>query len=320
MAHTKEARQWQCNVKPALKSQTNLPAPEKAVKQLPLKSSSLTGTRTTGKENLTSSRIPSSSSSILHKQAVTRQTKHTQSRLPGAPGAAATRQDKAKPPRTAFGSKLPAAPRAKIAATAPVSKVSQAIAHLPQPEPPDKIRESQVCTSPVRLSSYAARRLSGARKGQVDMDKLQSEYNALQQKLALLKRDPRDQMRPQQPTPSQSTLQSKQDLSSAQSDCLNTHDNLQAQCNIQDAALALQSLQFHGKYSNSELGQLATATFEEAEFVRLCEQGLTAQLQRTKEGATAQSRILELAGTSGWKRTWWVGICTVPTMSMTLFS
>ena len=65
-----------------------------------------------------------------------------------------------------------------------------------------------------------------------------------------------------------------------------------------DAAALLQSIQFSGRHSGSTLCAAAAAAFEDAEFVKLCEQSMGAQLQRTKEGATTQSRMLELAG--GW--------------------
>lgn len=51
-----------------------------------------------------------------------------------------------------------------------------------------------------------------------------------------------------------------------------------------------------GMVSSSQLGKLAAEIFEDEEFVNLCQEGINAQLQRTKEGATTQSRILELAG------------------------
>lgn len=48
--------------------------------------------------------------------------------------------------------------------------------------------------------------------------------------------------------------------------------------------------------TNSKARDNAADVFEDAELVKLCEEGLNKQLQRTKDGATEQSRIQELAG------------------------
>jgi hypothetical protein len=178
------------------------------------------------------------------------------------------------------------------------------------------------------------------------MDKLQSEYEALQQKLALLKRDSsRDGGKLQQSTPMASipgprlaaaaaaTAAAGCDappsglpiaepasvapdstfagaavqrpgscsgdtgpLSFGSMSVLQSCENLQLTCSIPDAGGVLQSLKFLAKHPGSRMAQLAESSFGDAEFVQLCEQGLTAQLQRTRDGATAQSRIAELAG------------------------
>lgn len=47
---------------------------------------------------------------------------------------------------------------------------------------------------------------------------------------------------------------------------------------------------------STKIGQTAVEVFKEPNFMHSIDQGLNAQLQRTKEGATAQSRIIELAG------------------------
>jgi nucleolar protein 58 len=171
------------------------------------------------------------------------------------------------------------------------------------------------------------------------MDKLQNEYEALQQKLALLKRDsirdgkpqctpmasipgprlaaaaaavdapPSRAQLPEAPAsvapdsvlPSAAALRagSSSDtgpLSFSGMSVLQSCENLQLTCSIPDAGGVLQSLKFQAKYPGSRMAQLAEGSFSDAEFVQLCEQGLTAQLQRTRDGATAQSRITELAG------------------------
>jgi len=67
-------------------------------------------------------------------------------------------------------------------------------------------------------------------------------------------------------------------------------------CSPSDAAAALQCIRFSDRHTGSALCAAAAATFEDSEFVKLCEQAMSAQLQRSKEGATAHTRILELAG------------------------
>jgi hypothetical protein len=75
-----------------------------------------------------------------------------------------------------------------------------------------------------------------------------------------------------------------------------SESNLQLTCSLPDGAAALAAIRFSERHQGSALCAAAATAFEDAEFVRLCEQAMCAQLQRTKEGATAQSRILELAG------------------------
>jgi hypothetical protein len=186
------------------------------------------------------------------------------------------------------------------------------------------------------------------------MDKLQNEYEALQQKLALLKRDTnRDHGRLQASTPMSAVQQRKADPGAAQAPAtgglapntaasgaiaavgagqhdsaaaalaaagsgaaaaartnssgdsgslglslsvLQSCENLQLHCSIPDAAGIMQSLQFAAKHPGSRMAQLASSTFCDAEFPANCEHALSAQLQRTKDGATDKSRIAELAG------------------------
>jgi nucleolar protein 58 len=181
--------------------------------------------------------------------------------------------------------------------------------------------------------------VSGNHDRNLGMDKLQSEYEALQQKLALLKRDSNRDGKQQQSTPMASIPEPRLaaaaageappsgfpiaepasaapdstiagaamarpgscsgdtgPLSFGSMSVLQSCENLQLQCSIPDAGGVLQSLKFQAKHPGSRMAQLAESSFGDTEFVQLCEQGLTAQLQRTRDGATAQSRIAELAG------------------------
>jgi hypothetical protein len=181
------------------------------------------------------------------------------------------------------------------------------------------------------------------------MDKLHSEYEALQQKLARLKREPAlgsgvvpgaapaaaggaatgsSTLRPlqqlqagRQATPLGAALAAKvaaKDAPAASLPPRSTENRLppskggasgaaaaggsecssgaQISCTQSDAAAALQYIQFSGRHGGSALCAAAASAFEDAEFVKLCEQSMGGQLQRTKEGATTQSRMLELAG------------------------
>lgn len=53
-----------------------------------------------------------------------------------------------------------------------------------------------------------------------------------------------------------------------------------------------------GRFETRSLAGLATELFKDPAFMQLCDKGLNGTLQRTKDGATAESRIQELAGTS----------------------
>jgi hypothetical protein len=200
--------------------------------------------------------------------------------------------------------------------------------------------------------------VSGNFNRQLGMDKLQNEYEALQQKLALLKRDTnRDNGRLQASTPMSAMQQRKADPGTAQAPATGStvpntatsgaiaaaatgqHDSaailaaagagaaaaartnssgdggslglnlsvlqsceyLQLHCSIPDAAGIMQSLQFASKHPGSRVAQLASSTFCDSEFLASCEHALSAQLQRTKDGATDKSRIAELAGALLWQ-------------------
>ena len=51
-----------------------------------------------------------------------------------------------------------------------------------------------------------------------------------------------------------------------------------------------------GHFETRSLASLATELFKDPAFMDLCDKGLNGTLQRTKDGATAESRIQELAG------------------------
>lgn len=53
-----------------------------------------------------------------------------------------------------------------------------------------------------------------------------------------------------------------------------------------------------GRFETRSLAALANEVFRDPEFMQLCDKGLNGTLQRTKDGATAESRIQELAGTA----------------------
>ncbi len=51
-----------------------------------------------------------------------------------------------------------------------------------------------------------------------------------------------------------------------------------------------------GQWDAPSLAQVAEELFSDSTFAEMCERGLTMQLKRTKDGATAETRIAELAG------------------------
>lgn len=51
-----------------------------------------------------------------------------------------------------------------------------------------------------------------------------------------------------------------------------------------------------GRFETRSLAGLAAELFKDPGFMELCDKGLNGTLQRTKDGATAESRIQELAG------------------------
>lgn len=67
-------------------------------------------------------------------------------------------------------------------------------------------------------------------------------------------------------------------------------------------AAAQGGLQFEaaGQIDTQALSRLALALFEEREFKALVERGMGAQLTRSRDGATEETKIKELAGEAGW--------------------
>ena len=80
-------------------------------------------------------------------------------------------------------------------------------------------------------------------------------------------------------------------------------DSVQADPSIQRTAAATTSsnelqpvFEVGGCFETRSLASLATELFKDPAFMDLCDKGLNGTLQRTKDGATAESRIQELAG------------------------
>ena len=55
-----------------------------------------------------------------------------------------------------------------------------------------------------------------------------------------------------------------------------------------------------GQWDAPSLAQVVEELFSDSAFAEMCERGLTMQLKRTKDGATAETRIAELAGQPDW--------------------
>ena len=61
---------------------------------------------------------------------------------------------------------------------------------------------------------------------------------------------------------------------------------------------AASGIQFEaaGQYDMQVLSKLAVQLFDDADFLQLCDKGMNSQLTRSKDGATAETKIVELAG------------------------
>lgn len=157
-----------------------------------------------------------------------------------------------------------------------------------------------------------SRRASQSRRGSItrpdEMEKLRSEYDILQEKLSQLRSNPgaasapsskHEPLRPvlntqQQQQAAPQSLQPVKSFTAAATDPLDAMD-LDGPSALQGDGTAVFSFQ---KLHNFELGKMATEVFEEPAFHGLCQEVLFVQLQRTKDGATKDSRITELAGKS----------------------
>eukprot|EP00879_Flechtneria_rotunda_P025350 GHRR01026930.1.p1 GENE.GHRR01026930.1~~GHRR01026930.1.p1 ORF type:complete len:679 (+),score=281.79 GHRR01026930.1:134-2170(+) len=278
---------------------------------------------------------PSSSARITQGQAVVRAFGRAVTQVPKVASTTAKKPPANKPPATVAPARRAAAAPTAITATQSTHSVLARPAVIRQPAAVvDKAAQPAAeQTSAAKSAEPTKRRSSGFSGRQLGMDKLQSEYEALQQKLALLKRDTNRDSKLKQATPlsaapgrlkamgafaaaAGSDVKGPADssilagstpahlhgtASGTDAGCLGqlplqSCENLQLQCSGHDSAGVLQSLQTWQHHAGSKFAQLAEGTFTDPEFLQLCEQGLSAQLQRTKDGATAQSRITELAG------------------------
>lgn len=75
-----------------------------------------------------------------------------------------------------------------------------------------------------------------------------------------------------------------------------TRDNIQAGLDHRTSFSDIISFEAAGQWETPSLAQVAEELFSDSAFAEMCERGLTMQLKRTKDGATAESRIAELAG------------------------
>jgi hypothetical protein len=75
-----------------------------------------------------------------------------------------------------------------------------------------------------------------------------------------------------------------------------TRENIHAACDHRSSFSDLMSFDGPNHWETPSLAQVAEELFSDSAFAEMCERGLTMQLKRTKDGATAESRIAELAG------------------------
>jgi hypothetical protein len=177
--------------------------------------------------------------------------------------------------------------------------------------------QQQQVPSPEGPAPRASRRQSLSRRGSItrpdEMDKLRSDYNILQEKLSQLrggnagasaaaaaaaaaapKLEPLRSLLTNVQPPPQALLQPPAVKQPSCSEAFD-HMDLEAPSALQDDVGDL-LLPFHLKFGSSELGRAASELYEDTQYQELCHEAMSAQLQRTKDGATTQSRIVELAG------------------------
>lgn len=371
-----DKRKWQRALKPVANNRTS---EDPGVKVKP-KTTRTPQASLDGKENTLSSRstrlsVGKTSGTPIRKKSVVPRT--SASKLPTPPASAGREGQQKQPAARAFGrsvtqgrsssaSKAAAAVAPKAASSfsskvptagGAATRCSNSILGAARPSSAAS-KKDQASAAAVTAAGGTeapagqpvAERTRRRVSGQLGMDKLQSEYEALQQKLALLKRDTNRDGGRLQSTPMSAMQARKADAVAAAAGAsvtvggimtaaapdsiltagiaarnhsgdtgtlvslaaLQSCENLQLQCSIPDTAGIMKSLQFLDKFPGSHLGQLASSSFNDAEFLTQCEQALSAQLQRTKDGATAQSRIAELAGrlpiqpltAPGWDALW----------------
>lgn len=75
-----------------------------------------------------------------------------------------------------------------------------------------------------------------------------------------------------------------------------TRENLRVSTAAERTSLSEICFEAAGQWETPSLAQVAEELFSDSTFAEMCERGLTMQLKRTKDGATAETRIAELAG------------------------
>ena len=77
-----------------------------------------------------------------------------------------------------------------------------------------------------------------------------------------------------------------------------TRENARTSVGAERTSLGEICFEAAGQWETPSLAQVAEELFSDPTFAEMCERGLTMQLKRTKDGATAETRIAELAGVS----------------------
>lgn len=75
-----------------------------------------------------------------------------------------------------------------------------------------------------------------------------------------------------------------------------TRENARSSVGAERTSLGEICFEAAGQWETPSLAQVAEELFSDSTFAEMCERGLTMQLKRTKDGATAETRIAELAG------------------------
>lgn len=75
-----------------------------------------------------------------------------------------------------------------------------------------------------------------------------------------------------------------------------TRENVRSSTAAERSSFSEICFEAAGQWETPSLAQAAEELFSDSTFAEMCERGLTMQLKRTKDGATAETRIAELAG------------------------